>query len=117
MAATLPRDGVGVYPTVIADVTAAIDFGISIHHLFVPTLSWNADPIAISRHRGRVNQEDKKRHVLAFAQKDDHATLSIVEIDPLESFIGIIALPKCRFSLVDIIQMLDQASQTAMKRV
>ena len=51
----LPGNRIGVHPTVVSQVTAAVGAGIGIQDLFVPTFTWGADTIEMSRDRGGVH--------------------------------------------------------------
>src|SRR5260221_2345095 len=105
MAATLPGNRVGVHSTIVTNIPASISLGIGIDHFFVPAFAWNADAVTVPRDRRCIDQEYEHRRIFAFAQKDYHAALGIVEVDPFKTFIGIVLLPESRLGLVHIALM------------
>ena len=52
----------------------------------------------------------------ATAQKGDHAVVRIVEIDPLETFVGVVEIPQRRLAFVNVIEMLHETAQAVVLR-
>lgn len=107
MGAPLPGNRIGVHPTVVSQVTAAVDAGIGIQDLFVPTFAWGADTIVMSRDRGGVHGDNDHGARFRFSYKCQNAVVGIVKIDPLEAEIAVVIFPKRRLGLIKIIEMLD----------
>jgi len=93
VALTLPGDGVCVNAAEIADVTAAVRFGVRIQDFFVPTFTGDSDAISVTGDWGSVDGEDEDRAILRLTKISDDATLGVVEIDPFKAFERIIQLP------------------------
>ena len=110
----LPGGGLGVLTAEIADVTAPVGFGVRIQDFFVPTFSGGSDPISVTRNRGSVDGENEDRAILGFTKISNDAALGVMEIDPVKTFVRIIQLPQCRLSLIEVIQVLDEALQAGV---
>src|SRR3981081_929420 len=117
MAAALPGNRVGVHSAIVTNIAASINLGIGIDHFFVPAVARNAYAISVPRNRGSIDQENERRRIFAFAHKYYDAAVGIVEIDPFKALIGIVQLPERRLGLIDIVQVLNQASQTGVEGV
>src|ERR1700749_2208293 len=114
VALTLPGDGIRVDTAEVTDVTAAVRFCIRIQDFFVPTFTGGSDPISVTRNRGSVDGENEDRAILGFTKITNDAALGVMEIDPVKTFVRIIQLPQCRLSLIEVIQVLDEALQAGV---
>ena len=59
----------------------------------------------------RVHGKDDRAAIARAAHEGNDAVLRIVEVDPLETFVGIVAFPECRLIFVNVIEMLDEPAQ------
>ena len=55
-----------------------------------------------------IHSKDDRPAVARAAHEGDHAVFGIVEIDPLEAFVSIVAVPEGRLIFVNVIEMLDE---------
>src|ERR1700731_3186142 len=117
MRAPLPWDRLGVHPTVVSYIAAAVDTSTGVEDLFVPTFAWCADTIEMSRDGGRIYHEHNDRAGFRLAHKRQNTVVGIVKIDPLKAEITVVIFPKCRFGLIEIIEMLDQPSDAIVRRI
>ena len=97
-------------PAEIAHVAAPISLGIGIDDFPVKTGAGSANVIAIMHYRRGVYDKDNNLALTGFPHPRDHAVFGIVEINPFESLVGIVQVPKRRLAFVEIIQMLNQAA-------
>ena len=114
MALTLPGNGIRVDAAEIADIAAAIRFGVRIQDLFVPPFANSSNPISVTRDWGSVDDEDQDWAILRLTDISDNAVIGVVEIDPFKSFVRIIQLPQCRLVFVKVIQVLDETPQAVV---
>ena len=66
MGTSLPGNRICVHAAVVSHVAAAVDTGIGVQDLFVPTFTWRADTVEMSRNRGGIHHEHNDEPDSAF---------------------------------------------------
>src|ERR1700720_906754 len=105
MSAPHPLSSLALDAAEVADVAAAISFGIGVNDLAIKPAARNTESIIVTHHRCRVHDENNHFAFARFSYKRNDAVVRVVKIDPLEPVVRIVLLPERRFALVDIIQM------------
>src|SRR5436190_4232405 len=103
-------------PAEIAHVATAISLGISIDDFTIKTGPRSANVIAVMHYRRGVYDKDNNLVLTGFTDPRDNAVFGIVKINPLESLVSIVKVPKRRLAFVEVIQMLNQAAQSVVQR-
>src|SRR4051812_2832891 len=106
MRPALPREILGFEAAHVADVAAAVGFSVRVDDLAIKTGNRNSQPIALAHDRRRVHREYDHSALTRFAHERNDAVLRIMEIDPLEAFMSIVAVPERGLVFVNVIQML-----------
>src|SRR5947208_1737169 len=111
MLAPHPLSIFALRPAIVANVAAAVGFGIGIDDLTVKSRRRNAEPVIVTHHWRRV--DNKHNHFASgrFSKKRDDAVVGIMKIDPFESVMTVVLLPQGRLAFVSVFQMLDETSQ------
>src|SRR5216110_505116 len=112
----LPREIFGFEAAHVSDVSAAVSLRIGVNDLAIKAGDGNAEPIAVADDRRRVDDEDDDAATTGTAHESDHAVLRIMEIDPLESFVGIVAIPERGLVFVNVVEMLNEPAETVVLR-
>src|SRR6476646_11052510 len=92
-------------------ITPAIRFAIGVDELTIEAGLGNAQTIVVTYDGRRIDHERDDVAIARFSEERHDAVIGVVKIDPIESFICIVELPKRGFVFVDVIQMLHQPSQ------
>src|SRR5947209_7781652 len=116
MGAALPWEIFRFESTHVADIGAAVSLGVGVDNFAVEPRAWDTKPITVSDHRGRVHGEDNDVAIARSAHESDYAVFRIVEINPLKSFMTVVAIPQGRLVLVNVIEMLDESAEPIMFR-
>ena len=66
--------------------------------------------VAVMHHRRSIYNKNDGLALTGFPYPRDNAVFGIVKINPFESLVGIVQVPKCRLAFVEIIQVLNQAA-------
>src|SRR5438067_9236005 len=103
-------------PAEIAHVATAISLAIRIDDFTIKTGPRSANVVAVMHHRRGVYDKDNHLAVTRFPHPRDNAVFGIVKINPLESLVSIVQVPKRRLAFVEIIQMLNQAAEPIVQR-
>src|SRR5437588_2064278 len=103
-------------PAEIAHVAPAISLGIGIDYFPIKTRLWSANVVAVMHHRRSIYNKNDGLALTGFPYPRDNAVFGIVKINPLESFVTIVQVPKRRFTFIEIIQMLNQAACPIVQR-
>src|SRR6266480_1552235 len=106
----------GSDPAEIAHVATAIRLAIRIDDFPVKTRPGNANLVAVMHHRRGVYDKDNDLVLTGSPHPRDDAVFGIVKINPFESLISIVQVPKRRLAFVEIIQMLNQAAEPIVQR-
>ena len=100
-------------PAHIPNIPAPIGLGIGIDDLAIKPRTRYTEPISMTHHWGRIHREnDNLAGPPRAADEGNDTVIGIMKIDSLETFIGVIKLPECRLSLINVIKMLHQPSQS-----
>src|ERR1043166_7998751 len=94
--------------SVISDVTTTVGCPIRIDYFTVVPGIRYSEPVVVANHRCRVDHKNYDFALLRFAQERNHALIRIMEVDPFETFVGIVQVPKRRFTSINVIKMLNQ---------
>ena len=111
----LPAPMLGMAPAPVADIAAAVGFGVGIQYLLVKSGRVDSHPVATPNNRRGIDDEDE-RLIAALAHEGPDAVVAVVEIDPLESLVAVVQLVESRLVRVEPVQMLNEAAQTVVHR-
>jgi len=114
--AALPGEGVGGDTVLVTDIAASVSFGIGIEDFAVKARLRHPDAVTGADHGSGVHGEDETWAIGGFAQEGDDAVVGVVEIDPLETIVGVIEFVEGRVFLVDLVKMLDQPAEARVQR-
>src|SRR5437868_2637233 len=103
-------------PAQIAHVATAIRLAISINDFTIKTGPRSANVVAIMHRRRGVYDKDNNLALTGFPHPRDDAVFGIVKINPFESLVSIVQVPKRRLAFIEIIQMLNQAAEPIVQR-
>ncbi len=116
MLAAHPLSIFALRATIIADVTAAVGFGIGIDDLAIKSGRRNAEPVIVTHHWRRVDNEHNHLVGARFSYERDHAVVGVMKIDPLEAVMTVVLLPQGRLAFVNLIKMLHETLQPVVPR-
>src|SRR5213075_567885 len=116
MRSALPREIFGFEAAHVADVGTAVGFGVGVDDLAIKAGLRDAEAVAVAYDWRRVHGEDDDALVARPTHESDDAVLGIVEIDPLEPFVSIVAVPERRLVFVNVVEMLNEPAQTVVLR-
>src|ERR1039457_2860620 len=116
MRAALPGEILSLEATHVADVTAAVGFRVGVNDFAVETRAGNAEPVTLSHQRRRIHREDDHITCARSPHERNNAVIRIMEINPLETFVGVVEFPKRGLGLVDVVQMLHEPTQAIVTR-
>src|SRR5437879_13663327 len=102
--------------TVIADVTAAVGFGVGVYDLARKSGRRHAELVIVTHDRRRADNEHNHFARARLSYERDHAVVGVVKIDPLEAVMTVVLLPQCRLAFVNVIKMLDETAQPVVPR-
>src|SRR5207248_4206549 len=85
-------------PAEIAHVATPISLGIGIDDFPIKAGPRSADVVAVMHHRRGVYDKDNNLALTGFPHPRDNAVFGIVEINPFESLVGIVQVPKRRLA-------------------
>src|SRR5207244_8165015 len=102
-------------PAEIAHVATAISLAISIDDFTIKTGPRSANVVAVMHHWRGVYDKDNNLALTGFPHPRDNAVFGIVKINPFESLVSIVHVPKRRLAFIEIIQMLNQAAQSIVQ--
>src|SRR6266850_4470087 len=103
-------------PAEIAHVATPISLGIRIDDFTIKTAPGSANVVTVIHHRRGVYDKYDDLAVTGFPHPRDNAVFGIVKINPFESLVSIVQVPKRRLAFVEIIQMLNQAAEPIVQR-
>src|SRR5205814_3125788 len=116
MLPSLPRFVRRSDPAEIAHVATAISLAISINDFTIKTGPRSANVVAVMNHRRSVYDKYDDLVLTGSPHPRDNAVFDIVKINPFESLVGIVQVPKRRLAFIEIIQMLNQAAEPIVQR-
>src|SRR5439155_7398963 len=97
-------------PAEIAHVASPIGLGIGIDDFTVKAGPRSANVVAVMHHRRGVYDKYDDLVFTGSPHPRDNAVFGIVKINPFESLVSIVQVPKRRLAFVEIIQVLNQAA-------
>src|ERR1043166_830222 len=107
----------GLKPTEVALVAPAIDFGVAVQNLAPEARSGQADPILVTRHRGKIHDdEDAVGQLFVLPDKGEHAVFVVRTIHPEKAFHVVITFPEAGLRAVEFVEILDEPLQAPMER-
>ena len=103
-------------PAQIAHVATAISLGIGIDDFPIKTGPRSANVVPVMHYRSGIYDKDDDLALTGFPHPRNNAIFGIVEINPLESLVTIVQVPKRRLAFVEIIQVLNQPAYPIVQR-
>src|SRR5438552_16789001 len=88
-------------PPEIAHVATAISLGIGIDDFPIKTRPGSANVVAVMHHRRGVYDKDDDLALTGFPDPRDNAVFGIVKINPFESLVSVVQVPKRRLAFVE----------------
>src|SRR5260370_42380262 len=116
MLAAHPLSIFALRAAIIADVAAAVGFGIGIDDLAIKSGRRNAEPVIGTHYRRRVDNEHNHLAGARFSYERDHAVVGVVKIDPLEPVMTVVLLPQGGLAFVNVVKMLHKPPQPVVPR-
>src|SRR5438046_1638152 len=80
-------------PAVITEIAAAIGLGVGVDDLTIKSRLRHTQTVIVMHHRRGVYHERDHVAFPRFSQERHYAVVSIVEIDPVKSFIFVVLVP------------------------
>src|SRR4029077_9324919 len=103
----------GMGPAPVADIAAAIGFGVGVQDLLVEAGSVDSQPVASPDNRRGIDSEDDCL-IAALAHKGPDTVIAIMEIDPLKAVISVVKLVVSGLVRIEPIEVLGQGAQSVV---